>query len=247
MLFDFFRKRNSSTVDYSRVGVDIHSHLIPHIDDGAANMETAIQMVRSLKEMGYRKLITTPHIRWDMYRNTPHTIQHGLEKLQNEILKNNIDIELTAAAEYFLDDNFTELLKQKQPLLTLAKNMILVEFSTSCSPYNMQVQLFDLLMAGYNPIIAHPERYTYLHKDTEIFSLLQSNGCMFQLNFLSLTDGYGKMVKAMASSLLQQGIYNFVGTDAHNLNHIARLKSLTITSEFQKYLESEKIMNSTLA
>src|ERR1051325_5733857 len=97
----FFKKRNkdSGHLDYSVLGVDMHSHLLPGIDDGSPNIESSIRLIRGMKELGYKKLITTPHIMWDMYQNTNEIILGKLEEVRKKLKEENIDIELEAAAE----------------------------------------------------------------------------------------------------------------------------------------------------
>src|SRR5580765_3119887 len=107
----------------------MHSHLIPGIDDGSPDMETSLALIRGMMALGYRKLITTPHVMGELYPNHPDTILNGAEAVRTELAKENIDIEFRAAAEYMLDDHFSSLLESSQPLLPIKDKMVLVEFS----------------------------------------------------------------------------------------------------------------------
>ncbi|WP_300598765.1 CpsB/CapC family capsule biosynthesis tyrosine phosphatase [Niabella sp.] len=224
----------------------MHSHLLPGIDDGAPDLETSIALIRDFKELGYSKLITTPHILWDLYKNTPAIIEKGLDQLRKALKENQVEIEIEAAAEYFLDDHMLELLQKKEPLLTIKDNLVLTEFSTMHQSLSMKNVLFDVLMAGYQPILAHPERYIYLYKKWDLFHEIKDNGVQFQLNLLSVTGGYGARVQEIAQYLLDHDFYSFVGTDLHHEGHMARLKTLTIPAKLQELLANGRILNSGL-
>ncbi|MCH5596531.1 tyrosine-protein phosphatase [Niabella ginsengisoli] len=224
----------------------MHSHLLPGIDDGASDMETSMELIEGLKNQGYSKLITTPHILWDIYKNTPEIIHSKLDDVREELNKRSIDIEIHAAAEYFLDDHLSELLQKKEPLLTVKDNMVLVEFSVMHMSMNMKEILFDVQMAGYQPILAHPERYTYLYKQYDVLHDLKDNGCMFQLNLLSATGGYGKTVSEMANYFVKHDFYDFIGTDMHHTGHLARLKTINVSQEVKTLVNSGRIVNNQL-
>lgn len=240
------KKHKNTAVDYASIKTDMHSHLLPGIDDGSPDLETSVQLVKGLKNLGYSKLITTPHIFWDMYKNTPKIISEKLHILQEALKENQLDIEICAAAEYFLDEHTAELIRKKEPLLTISANMVLVEFSVMHMSINMKETIFNLLMAGYQPILAHPERYTYLAKNLQLFDDLKTNGCLFQLNLLSLAGGYGREVHEMARHFLNNDFYTIVGTDVHHSGHIERLKSFSAPHELQKLLVSGQLINPQL-
>ncbi|MFT4095356.1 MAG: histidinol phosphatase [Niabella sp.] len=224
----------------------MHSHLLPGIDDGAKDIETSVELIKGLKEQGYSKLITTPHILWDMYKNTPSVIHSKLELVREELDKQGIEIELQAAAEYFLDDHVSELLQKKEPLLTIRDNWVLVEFSVMHMSMIMKEILFDMQMAGYQPVLAHPERYTYLYKKYDVLHELKENGCFFQLNILSLSGGYGKTVSEMAGYFIKNDFYDLIGTDMHHTGHLQRLKTLEFSPQLQELANSGRLMNNQL-
>lgn len=246
MIFDLFKKKdNEVPPDYSLLKVDIHSHLLPGIDDGAATMNDAIELISGLEGLGYSRLITTPHIRGDMFPNTPDIIRRKLNEVRNVMKKKRIAVELEAAAEYFLDDYVIDLVRNKQPLLTISGNMVLVEFPFLHQPINLKELVFELLLAGYSPIIAHPERYGYFHKKYELLHSFKENGCLFQMNMLSLTGNYGKVVKDMAGYLIENDFYRFIGTDLHHHRHLYLLTSLKMNGLYHK-LFTGRLLNSTL-
>lgn len=243
----FSKKKNEKlVVDFPAIKTDMHSHLLPGIDDGSPDVRTSLEMIEGLKNLGYSKIITTPHILWDLYKNTPEIIAEKLELVKKALTENNIDIEISAAAEYFLDEHTAGLVQKKEPLLTLKDNMVLVEFSVMHMSINMKETIFDLMMAGYQPVLAHPERYTYLANNREVFDDLKANGCMFQLNLLSVTGGYGRTVQELAKYFLNGDFYSLVGTDMHHTGHLERLKSFKAPHELQNLLTSGKLLNAEL-
>ncbi|HEV8286815.1 MAG TPA: CpsB/CapC family capsule biosynthesis tyrosine phosphatase [Chitinophagaceae bacterium] len=242
----FFKKKNSSSFDFSKLGADMHSHLLPGIDDGSSDMETSLKLIKGMKELGYKKLITTPHIMWDMYQNTAELILKKLEEVKNKLKEEQIDIDLQAAAEYFIDDHLAELLKQKESLLTFGNKLVLVEFSMASQPFDLKDVLFEMQIQGYQPVIAHPERYAYLDQNKRFYSELKDAGLFFQLNILSLSGYYGTPVFELARYLAKNQYYDLVGTDLHHLRHLEALKNPSLFSSLQRILESGKIQNQEL-
>jgi tyrosine-protein phosphatase YwqE len=224
----------------------MHSHLIPGIDDGSPDMATSIELVKGMMDLGYSQLITTPHILWDIYKNTSNIILEGLERLKTAVKAEGLDVKIQAAAEYFLDDHVAELLKNKQKLLTINGNMVLVEFSLAYPSHSLKDILFEMQMQGYQPVIAHPERYIYMQQQKNFYEQLKDIGCLFQLNILSLTPHYGKSVTELAHYLIKKEYYDLVGTDLHHRGHIEALKNPALVQPLQKLVDSGKIRNSEL-
>ncbi len=224
----------------------MHSHLLPGIDDGAPDLETSLTLVEGMMALGYRKLITTPHILRDMYPNTRGIILEKEELLQTAIREKGWNIELRAAAEYFLDEHVSELLKRNEPLLTLHDNLVLVEFSMAYPAQNLKSILFELQMQGYQPVIAHPERYSYLHQQRAFFDELKDIGCLFQLNLLALGSYYGKTAGELAHYLIKKDYYDLVGTDLHHARHLNALQQPALRAPLEKILASGRIRNAHL-
>jgi len=222
----FFSKKKTQAADLSWLNADMHSHLVPGIDDGSPNIEASIELIKGFDELGYRKIITTPHVLWGLYPNTTEIILKKTEKLKEAIEQAGINIEFKAAAEYFIDDHFADELKKKQPLLSISGNMVLVEFSMLTPPLDLNEVLFEMQMQNYQPLLAHPERYTYLMRKKEVFDELKTAGCLFQLNLLSLSGYYGESVQSLAEHLLKKNYYDFAGTDLHHEKHLAALKKI---------------------
>lgn len=243
-MFSIFKRKHPVANDFSGLNTDMHSHLLPGIDDGATDPGNSVQLIRGLQELGYSKFITTPHIFWDMYQNDPSTIKSAHQHLQAEMNKLGMNTLLHPAAEYYLDDHFDELIELKNPLLTIKDKMVLVEFSFVNAPLNYKNQLFQLQISGYQPILAHPERYLYLGANKKVFDDLKSAGCLFQVNLLSLAGYYGKPTQEMAQYLLKKNYIDLLGTDLHHLRHLEALRSSPhIMPVVQSLLQSGQLLN----
>jgi len=232
--------------DFSSLNADMHSHLLPGIDDGATDIANSLELIKGMRDLGYRKLITTPHVLWDMYKNTHEVIQEKFAEVRQAVQQAGIDVEIHAAAEYFLDEHVEELLRNKEPLLTIKDNMVLTEFSMAFPSMNIKSILFEMEMQGYQPIIAHPERYQYLEKNRDFYRELKDVGCLFQLNILSLAGHYGRSVTELAHYLLKNDYYNLLGTDLHHSGHLEGLQGIEIPDTVKKLIDSGQIINATL-
>ncbi len=238
-------KAKKAVFDLSILQVDMHSHLIPGVDDGAPEVEDAIVLIRGMEELGYQKIITTPHIYKEYYPNTRKTLEEGFERLQKGLEGQQLKVDLEYAAEYFLDDHFQELLEKKE-LLTFADNRVLVEMSFFGAPPNLYELLFEVQTQGYKPILAHPERYTYYGKNTDKYEKLKDHGCWLQVNLLSLVGHYGPEVQKNAQNLLKAGLVDLLGTDLHNALHLEKLQAYTLDKRTVKLLENTTFKNHKL-
>lgn len=216
----FFKKNKSALRDLIPDNhVDIHSHLLPGIDDGAQTIEDTLYLINSLKDFGFSDFITTPHTFSGFWDNTKEGILNT-ESCTKEILaKNNITNPFKAASEYLMNDHFVSLF-QKGEILTLKDNYVLVEMSYLNAPIQLYNIIFDLQVAGYKPVLAHPERYQFYHKNFSEYAKLKNAGCLFQLNLLSSVGYYGKDVTETAEKLIKAGLIDFVGSDVHHKKHI---------------------------
>jgi protein-tyrosine phosphatase len=244
-MLNLFNKKKSKPVSFpgfSWLKQDIHSHILPGIDDGSPDVETSLQLLRSLNDVGISRFICTPHVISDMYRNTPETINRALAVLRKAVAENGMQVQLNAAAEYMLDDHFMELLRNNQPLMTLHKNYILTELSYSTAPSNLEQISFDINTSNYLPLMAHPERYPYYHKNYDAYYRLKELGFHLQVNLLSLTGYYGKTVAKAAKFIVENNLADFTGTDLHHFNHLKMLTDVKSIELFEKYF-GHKVYN----
>lgn len=241
----FGKEKKSDPIDLSVIGVDMHSHFIPGIDDGAPTLNVSVEMIRRMAEFGYRKVITTPHIMGDFYRNTPEIINSGLEKVREAVKEAGVQIEIEAAAEYYFDFELEKKLENEK-LLTFGDNYLLFEVSYMNSPDNLDGVIFRMQTSGYKPVLAHPERYPYWFNDISNFERLKDKGVLFQLNINSLTGHYSPATAKMAEKMINNGWYEFAGSDCHHYGHQELLDKVRSAPMLRKLVGSGKLLNSTL-
>ncbi|RME07697.1 MAG: hypothetical protein D6816_06390 [Bacteroidetes bacterium] len=243
-VFSLFRKK-TTPVDgtFSMLATDMHSHLVPGIDDGAKDLQNSLELIKRLSQLGFKRIITTPHVRPEYFPNTRETILSGFETLKAALSANGSEIELGVAAEYFVDFEFMEYL-EKEKLLTFSGGKVLIETSTIAAPPNFQDIIFQLRLSGYLPVLAHPERY--LHMDLKTFQKLKELGCQFQVNLMSLAGHYGSKVKKHADLLIQNQLVDYFGTDCHNTQHTQVLAEIANDAKLVRKILDCQPQNSDL-
>jgi len=247
MIFSsLFKKKIEIANSLAFIGTDMHSHLLPGLDDGLQTIEESVAFIKELQTLGYKKLICTPHIITDVHLNSRETILPKLDLVRKALKEENINVEIQAAAEYMVDYEFERKLKNKEPFLTMGDNYILIEMSYAMPHQNIENVIFDLNIAGYKPILAHPERYSYYHSNYDYYATLRSRGCYFQLNMLSICGYYGKMEKKVSHRLIDDNCVEFVGTDMHHLNHLNVTKLFGGTGDAYKALKGVELWNKYL-
>jgi protein-tyrosine phosphatase len=251
-MFGLFKKRESSAASGTQQNnkqllvADMHSHLLPGIDDGSPDVETSMLLIDGLYKHGFRKLICTPHIYRELYFNTPETIEAAYQLLLPEVKKKYPDVQLSYAAEYFLDDYFDSLIEQKSKLLTIKDNNVLVEISFMAPPMDLKQKLFAMQMEGYMPILAHPERYGFMLSQRQMYDDLLDAGCTFQLNLLSISGYYGKPSEELANYLLSKKAVRYLGTDMHHVKHLEALSHPKIYRMVNDLRNSGLLLNDSL-
>jgi protein-tyrosine phosphatase len=225
--------------------VDIHSHVLPGIDDGAKTIEDSKFLLENMIEFGFSKVITSPHTIENIWNNTPETISKSLQFTKENLSELTGKVELKAASEYIMDDYFASLFEDGK-LLTLKDNYVLVEMSYINPPIQLYDYIFKLQVAGYIPVLAHPERYVFYHSDVSNYAKLKKAGCYFQMNLLSATGYYGKEVAKIADQLLKNDMIDFVGSDFHHKQHVESFSNPIIIKEtvaLKKAAENNCIFN----
>ncbi len=240
----FAKKEALPPFDLGRIEVDMHSHLIPGIDDGAQDMDQTIAMLAKFESMGIKKVVTTPHIMTDSFPNDREIILSGLENVRKEIEKIGINIEIEAAAEYYFDETLMPKIRNKE-LLTFGDNYVLIEFAFHSAPQYLDELFFELKSHGYRPVIAHFERYMYYLGRIDKAKEWRSKGINIQINLNSLSGQYGPAVRKQAEKLIDEGEFDFVGTDCHRIEHLMILEdnlSLPYMHKIGDYLVKNKVL-----
>ena len=242
-MFKIFQKKNQPGLNFSVLGADLHSHLIPGVDDGSPDVATSLQLIRGLQELGFDRLVTTPHIMTELYPNTRKSIMDGLRTLKKALKEEKMDIPISAAAEYQLDEGFEAHLNKKK-LMALPNDHVLVEMPFLSAPPRLFEYLEKIREKGYQPIMAHPERYFFLKNNPAAYQRLIDMGCLLQVNILSLIGYYGKPSRESAVNLLEKKSVTFLGTDLHHKQQLKSLRRALRDPYVQKVLGSYSFRNS---
>lgn len=234
----FFSKKKSYLKDLIPDNfVDIHSHLIPGIDDGAKTMDNSLQLIADLEEIGFKQLITTPHVLPFVWNNTKQNILQGEASVLKALQSAKEKVHFKAAAEYMLDSSLFEKMENER-LLTLKDDYLLIEMSYLNPPIQLLEYIYRIQVEGYKPILAHPERYLFYHKNFEKYEALKKAGCLFQINLLSTVGYYGNHVAEISNKLLKKGLIDFVGSDVHHQKHIDAFRGKLLIKEMAPLKEA---------
>lgn len=239
------REKVLPPADLSLLKTDVHSHFIPGIDDGAKTIDDSLELIGEMEKLGYTKVITTPHIMSDYYRNTPEIILGGLDLVRNALAKSGSKMQIEAAAEYYIDFDFQEKIKEKR-LLTFGDNYVLFEMPFIGEPQILNTVIFDMQMAGYKPVLAHVERYQFWHTDFEKIQSMKDKGVLLQLNINSLSGYYSPQVKKIAEKMIDENMFDLLGSDCHHTGHIQLMQKAITMPYFHKIMNYPGLINQKL-
>ena len=231
------------SIEPFNLATDIHSHILPGIDDGAKDMEVSLNILRGLSDLGLKKVWLTPHVKENIYPNTFESISTAFEKFSARVAESGININMDIAAEYYIGPGFLKKLESNDKLLTMKDKYLLVEVSMGQEPLFIFETLYAIIEHGYIPILAHPERYIYYHHKKDVYDKLKKHGCLFQMNLFSVAGYYGKAVKTAASRLLESGYYDFTATDIHNVSQLNLLNDKHVRRVLNEYEFKNTLLN----
>lgn len=235
-MFSFFHRKQKEIFPFHQLKTDVHSHLLPGIDDGSPDVTTSIHLMKGMMDLGFQQFTATPHVMQDIWKNNDETISTASILLQSALNESKMNCQVTAAAEYMVDENLEFLLQQKKGLRTIRENWVLIEISFLQPPLQLRDILFELQVQGYQPVLAHPERYLYYAGKTKELIELKDIGCKLQSNLLSFSGYYGKEVLRFAEQLVDLNLVSLLGTDLHHERHLEGLKQLQFSKSLQKLM-----------
>ncbi|MCM1318820.1 MAG: hypothetical protein NC217_00345 [Muribaculaceae bacterium] len=226
---------------------DIHSHVCPGIDDGSPSSQLSVQLVRGMADLGFTKMVVTPHVTDETFPNTPEIIHDSFEILTKACEQAGLKMQLRCSAEYRVDDILYNMVEQNI-ISPIPGGWLLVENSWFQEPFGLEAFLFDLRSGhGLKPILAHPERYPYYQRHYDRLEQLFDNGVALQVNLLSLAGHYGKQIKQTAEWLLAHDMVNFVGSDLHRPSHLEVIREYLCSKEYYKLEnKADLILNDTI-
>lgn len=237
-------KKNNNKEAGILPAIDIHSHLLPALDDGVQSFEEAELIILQFQRLGYKKLITTPHVMSDLFRNSTESIVAKRNELTEWLTSKSIAVEIQAAAEYYLDEELMKKIETNSPLLTFGNKYLLFETNFMTEPLNLKEFIFLATTKGYRPVLAHPERYVYLQNNFSKAEDILNRGVLFQLNISSISGYYSKAAQTIARKLIDKGWIHLLGSDCHNQQHIQLLEETHNTKYFQKAISLPLLNNS---
>jgi protein-tyrosine phosphatase len=241
-VFKFFKKKKKVS-SVSPLTIDLHSHLLPGLDDGVTSVEESIEILKEMQALGYRKVITTPHVMKGFYPNTAEQVREKLQVMRQAIREHGLTIRMEAAAEYYLDEDFMKLLKTPHELLVISGEYLLFETPFMNKPAFLKEAIFQISNLGWKPILAHPERYIYLQQDPQLLDELLEMKVLLQINLNSLAGKYSKEAKQLAESLIERKLVSFVGSDCHHIQHLKTLRAAIQKPSFKKLMEQGVLNN----
>lgn len=247
-MFNFFKAKSkelNKDIDLSVLQTDIHSHLIPGVDDGSQSLEESISLLKQFEELGYKKVITTPHIYYNSFEEGINVLYEKLEELKLSAKASGVNIDIVLGGEHLLDDDISKRV-QKNEAISFGDNYLLFEFPMRTEPMGFEAWLFNLQLAGYNLIIAHPERYAYLFDSRKLYTQLKDRGILFQMNFASLAGYYGKDTQTIAENLIKENMVDLIGSDCHGQRHIDALRKTLRNPFLKELIDSGKLINNKL-
>ena len=239
MSFSFLKRSKEISPNITRNSpkllVDMHTHILPLIDNGPHTLEESILLLKKMAADGVKKVIATPHIMADFYGNTPERINFLYEHLDYEIKQLNLPIKLDIAAEYYLDDFFINIVKEEQPLLLIKNTYLLLETGL----VNIHPKLWEVVellrKRNITVILAHPERYNYLQQNFDFVEKLYHH-VLFQINLNSWVSTHNA-TRTLAERIVKEGFVSFVGSNVHSIQEWNIAKDQLNTNIYEALLK----------
>lgn len=228
-------------LDLSVFRYDFHSHLVPGVDDGAPDLASSLEMIDGLVALGYRGAVTTPHIMVGTYPNDRSTLELPFDALRQAVAERHPDFQLALGAEYFLDASVLTALRDGDDLLAPGGRLLFeLAFGAPPEPGLLQEFLFEAQVRGFQPVMAHIERYPYWHGELHRFGDLADQGVWLQVNAASLAGAYGPEVQQAAETCIDKGWVSLLGTDAHGIRHIDALAASRVRPAVHRLAETAR-------
>lgn len=220
--------------------IDIHSHILPGIDDGSRHIDETTDMLKEAEQVGFKGIITTPHYFEGYYDVDEATREQIISNVKAKMVAQRINVDLYIGNEIYITEDTMDNVKAKRASSLNNSKYVLVEFDLNVKPMNMLNMIFKILKEKYVPILAHPERYRFVQKDPTMLHELATNGVLLQCNYGSFVGVYGRKAEIIAKKLLKNDMISFLGTDTHRAKSIYR-RVPEIMQELIKLVGKEKV------
>lgn len=220
--------------------IDMHSHILPGIDDGSQDIEESIKMIKEAKNVGFTAIISTSHYIEESYNFSKHEREELIKNVNEALEAENIDIKIYNGAEAYISTNLNELIKKEELPTINESKYLLMELPMHSEILYLDNIIYDLKTNGITPIIAHPERYSYVQKNPEMLQDLINKGVLFQANYGSIIGRYGKDAERIVKKLLKNNMIHFLGTDTHRSESVYTQMD-KILKKLEKLIGKEKL------
>lgn len=234
-MFKLFNRKSKETPQLC-YSTDVHSHILPGVDHGAATVDDSLEMLRAQLDMGITRVMCTSHVTAETFENTPESLTHAWEVLKQAIAAEGLPVEVFPSAEYRIDEYWNKEYAAGH-VLPMPGNYLLLENSFVQELIGIDELMFDVQVKGYHPILAHPERYGYYHHRHDRYEHLHRSGVKFQVNLLSLAGYFGKGAKIQALWMLENNLCDMLGSDMHFMEHAEVIKDYIASKEWRKLVD----------
>lgn len=220
--------------------IDVHSHIIPKIDDGATSFEESYTMFNEAVKTGFTDIIATSHYIEDYYETDCVERQAWIEAMNKALKENNINLNIHSGNEIYITQNLVKLIKERKASTLAGSRYVLFELPMNNNIVYLNETIFEIKSSGFVPIIAHPERYAFVQRNPNMLTDLIKQGVLFQGNYASIIGRYGNHAKNTIKKLLKANMIHFLGTDCHRKNDIY-IQMNDIIQELEKLLGVEML------
>lgn len=220
--------------------IDFHAHILPGVDDGAKDISETFKILKETKKYGFNQIISTAHYIEQSYETTDKERKEIISLIQKKLIKDNCNLNIHIGSEVYISNNIINLLKSKKASTIANTRYVLFELPLSQRITNIDEIIYELLENKYIPILAHPERYSFVQKNPEIISDLINKGILIQSNYGSILGMYGKEAKKTIKYLLKHNLVHFLGSDVHRSNSIYPKVTIAI-NKIEKIIGKEKL------
>ncbi len=224
--------------------IDIHTHILSNVDDGAVNMLDSLQALQSAERAGFTDIILTPHYIPDYYENTTDNLKEKINNLKEQTYKGNIIINIHEGNEIYICEDLVELIKAKKLYTLAGSRYVLFELPLNHKLFITNNIITEMLANNYIPILAHPERYEFVQEDPNVLIDLIKSGVLIQANYASITGRYGKTAQKTVMKMLKHKMVHFLGTDTHRKGSLYEGFD-EILRELSKVISKSEIENLT--
>ena len=224
--------------------IDVHSHILPNIDDGSRSIEETFNLIKEAKEAGFEGIVCTSHYMENYYETNRPEREVWINAIHENLENKNIDMNLYLGNEIYMSDNIIELLEDGKATTMNDTSYVLFELPMNAEPMNLYDMVYEMQQYKIVPILAHPERYSFVQTDPEFIYDLIDKGVLMQANYGSIIGQYGKKAQMIVQKFLENNMIHMLGTDVHRQNTIYP-KIPEIILELKSLIGEEKVKELT--